>query len=80
MAFVTDKEVLKPGLIIFRRADVDHRNWYCRVKLPKADRYKTVSLKTYRTGVTGQRRSRRAAWSARSAQAASGLLPAAAGP
>ncbi|MDB5435849.1 MAG: Integrase, partial [Phenylobacterium sp.] len=29
MAFVTDKEVLKPGLIIFRRADVDHRNWYC---------------------------------------------------
>lgn len=46
MAFVTDKEVLKPGLIIFRRADVDHRNWYCRVKLPKTDRYKTVSLKT----------------------------------
>jgi integrase len=25
---------------------VDHRNWYCRIKLPKADRYKTVSLKT----------------------------------
>jgi integrase len=46
MAFVTDKEVLKPGLIIFRRADVDHRNWYCRIKLPKADRYKTISLKT----------------------------------
>ncbi len=46
MAFVTDKEELKPGLIIFRRGDVDHRNWYCRVKLPKADRYKTVSLKT----------------------------------
>jgi integrase len=46
MAFVTDKEVLKPGLIIFRRADVDHRNWYCRVKVPKADRYKTISLKT----------------------------------
>jgi integrase len=46
MAFVTDKEELKPGLIIFRRADVAHRNWYCRVKLPKADRYKTVSLKT----------------------------------
>jgi hypothetical protein len=33
MAFVTDKEEIKPGLIIFRRADVDHRNWYCRVKL-----------------------------------------------
>jgi integrase len=46
MAFVTDKEELKPGLIIFRRADVSHRNWYCRVKLPKADRYKTISLKT----------------------------------
>ena len=46
MAFVTDKEVLKPGLIIFRRADVQHRNWYCRIKLPKADRYKTYSLKT----------------------------------
>lgn len=46
MAFVTDKEELKPGLIIFRRADVQHRNWYCRVKLPKADRYKTLSLKT----------------------------------
>ncbi len=43
---MTDKEELKPGLIIFRRADVDHRNWYCRVKLPKADRYKTISLKT----------------------------------
>lgn len=46
MAFVTDKEELKPGLIIFRRADVQHRNWYCRIKVPKADRYKTVSLKT----------------------------------
>jgi hypothetical protein len=46
MAFVTDKEELKPGLIIFRRGDVDHRNWYCRIKLPKADRYKTVAPKT----------------------------------
>jgi hypothetical protein len=51
MAFVTDKEEIKPGLIIFRRADVDHRNWYCRVKLPKADRYKTISLKTADIGV-----------------------------
>ena len=51
MAFVTDKEELKPGLIIFRRADVDHRNWYCRIKLPKADRYKTISLKTSDIGV-----------------------------
>lgn len=46
MAFITDKEELKPGLIIFHRTDVQHRDWYCRVKLPKADRYKTVSLKT----------------------------------
>ena len=45
MAFVTEKEELKPGLIIFRRGDVDHRMWYCRMKMPKADRYKTVSLK-----------------------------------
>jgi integrase len=46
MAFITEKEELKPGLIIFRRGDVDHRMWYCRMKMPKADRYKTVSLKT----------------------------------
>lgn len=46
MTFVTDKEELKPGLVIFRRADVQHRNWYCRVKLPKENRYKTVSLHT----------------------------------
>ena len=46
MAFVTDKEELRPGLIIFRRGDVKHRNWYCRVKLPKADRYKTAALNT----------------------------------
>lgn len=46
MAFLVDTQELKPGLIIFRRSDVKHRNWYCRVKLPKVDRYKTVSLKT----------------------------------
>jgi len=46
MAFLVDTQELKPGLIIFRRADVKHRNWYCRVKLPEQDRYKTVSLKT----------------------------------
>ncbi len=46
MAFILDAKELKPGLVIFRRADVKHRNWYCRVKLPNADRYKTVSLKT----------------------------------
>src|ERR1700722_8964378 len=46
MAFLTETQELKPGLIIFRRADVKHRNWYCRIKLPKQDRYKSVSLKT----------------------------------
>jgi hypothetical protein len=38
MAFITEKEELKPGLILFRRGDVDHRMWYCRMKMPKADR------------------------------------------
>ncbi len=46
MAFLIDTQEIKPGLIIFRRADVKHRNWYCRMKLPHVDRYKTVSLKT----------------------------------
>lgn len=46
MAFITDKEAIKPGLIIFRRGDVAHRNFYCRVKLPKVDRYKTIALGT----------------------------------
>jgi integrase len=46
MVFIIDKEELKPGLVIFRRADVAHSNWYCRIKLPRADRYKTYSLKT----------------------------------
>ena len=46
MAFMLDKQELKPGLIIFRRSDVKHRDWYCRLKIPNVDRYKTVSLKT----------------------------------
>lgn len=46
MAFLLDAQELKTGLIIFRRADVKHHNWYCRIKLPKTDRYKTVCLKT----------------------------------
>jgi hypothetical protein len=46
MAFITDKEELKSGLIIFRRGDVTHRNFYCRVKMPKDDRYKTIALGT----------------------------------
>jgi hypothetical protein len=44
MPFIIDKEALKSGLIIFRRGDVAHRNFYCRIKLPKEDRYKTIAL------------------------------------
>ena len=55
MAFVTDKSELKPGLVLFRRGDVDHRMWYCRMKIPKADRYKTVSLKTTDINVARER-------------------------
>ena len=32
-SFLMDVEELKPGLILFRRGDVQHRNWYCRIKL-----------------------------------------------
>lgn len=46
MAFMTDVQELKPGLVIFRRTDVKHKNWYCRVRLPRQDRYKIISLKT----------------------------------
>lgn len=46
MTFIIDAQELKPGLIIFRRGDVQHRRWYCRLKIPKEDRYKTISLKT----------------------------------
>jgi integrase len=55
MAFVTDKSELKPGLVLFRRGDVDHRMWYCRMKIPKADRYKTISLKTTDIDVARER-------------------------
>src|ERR1700687_722957 len=46
MTFITDQQELTPGLIIFRRGDVQHRRWYCRMKVPKENRYKTISLKT----------------------------------
>ncbi|WP_295632425.1 site-specific integrase [Novosphingobium sp.] len=46
MQFITDKEQLKPGLIIFRRGDVGHDNFYCRVRIQNEDRYKTISLRT----------------------------------
>ena len=55
MAFLSDKEELKPGLVIFRREDVAHRNWYCRVKVPREDRYKTISLKTSDVGAARER-------------------------
>ena len=35
MAFVTDKTEIKPGLISSGAASVDHRMWYCRMKIPK---------------------------------------------
>jgi hypothetical protein len=46
MTFMTDTTELKSGLVLFRRNDVQHDNWYCRIKIPNEDRYKTVSLKT----------------------------------
>jgi integrase len=46
MPFIIEKEALKSGLIIFRRGDVIHRNFYCRVKLPMEDRYKTIAFGT----------------------------------
>ena len=44
--FIIDKEVLNKGLIIFRRGDVQHREFYCRVRVQHERRYKTVALKT----------------------------------
>ncbi len=46
MTFLVDVQDLKSGLIIFQRGDVEHKNWYCRVRVPQSDRYKTISLKT----------------------------------
>lgn len=48
MTFLTDVQELKTGLIIFRRSDVEHKNWYCRVRVPDEanNRYKVISLKT----------------------------------
>jgi integrase len=46
MTFMVDVQELKSGLVIFRRTDVLHTKWYCRLRLPKEDRYKTISLKT----------------------------------
>lgn len=46
MKFITDKEQIKAGLIIFRRGDVGHDQFYCRVRIQNEDRYKTISLRT----------------------------------
>ena len=46
MKFITDKEQIKAGLIIFRRGDVEHDQYYCRVRIQNEDRYKTIALKT----------------------------------
>ena len=46
MGFILDKEQVKKGLIIFRRGDVVHNEFYCRVRIKNEDRYKTISLRT----------------------------------
>ncbi|MBT4464362.1 MAG: tyrosine-type recombinase/integrase, partial [Rhodospirillaceae bacterium] len=46
MSFMKDVEELKDGLVLFRRTDVKHANWYCRVRLNDRKKYKTTSLKT----------------------------------
>jgi integrase len=44
--FMVDVHKISDVAIIYRRTDVQHRNWYCRIKLPNQDRYKRISLKT----------------------------------
>jgi len=46
MSFLLDVHELKTGLIIFRRSDVKHRKWYCRIRVPASYKYKVVSLRT----------------------------------
>ena len=41
-----NKQELKPGLVIFQRSDVQHKDWHCRIKVPQEDRYKLFSLET----------------------------------
>jgi hypothetical protein len=47
MAFMLDKQEIKDGLVIFRRSDVKHHNWYCRLKVPDVDRYKVSVRPTH---------------------------------
>jgi hypothetical protein len=35
MAFLTDVTKLKDDLILFRRGDVQHNKWCCRMKVPE---------------------------------------------
>jgi integrase len=44
-ALARGKAKIETRIDDFRRADVQHKNWYCQVRLPTSDRYKTVSLK-----------------------------------
>jgi integrase len=46
VGFQVDTQELKRGLVIFRRADVKHLGWYCRIRLPNGRRYKSIALKT----------------------------------
>ncbi|HEY4943241.1 MAG TPA: hypothetical protein VII56_17560 [Rhizomicrobium sp.] len=55
MAFLLDTEELKTGLIIFRRADVKHDEFYCRAKVPKSSRYKIKSLDTASVAMARER-------------------------
>jgi hypothetical protein len=46
IAFITDKEELKPGQIIFRRTDVEHDNWYCE-SFKKQTRDELLNMKVF---------------------------------
>jgi integrase len=41
-----DRTEIQSGIIIYRRSDVVHHDWYCRLKVPEQNRYKYVSLDT----------------------------------
>jgi len=43
---MVNKQELKPGLVVFQRSDVTHKEWHCRIKVPDQDRYKLFSLRT----------------------------------
>ena len=45
MNFIVDKEKIKAGLIIFRRGDVEHDQFYCRIRIENENRYKNDFVK-----------------------------------